>query len=80
MNTGIQDAFNLAWKLVLVDREKAQPGLLDSYEAERERFGRQLLLATNLFSRLALLRGSWPVRLRDRVTPLIMSTKLMGSK
>jgi 2-polyprenyl-6-methoxyphenol hydroxylase-like FAD-dependent oxidoreductase len=35
MNTGIQDACNLAWKLALVSRGLASASLLDSYEAER---------------------------------------------
>ncbi|QJP13645.1 NAD(P)-binding protein [Starkeya sp. ORNL1] len=35
MNTGIQDAYNLAWKLALVTRGHAAEALLDSYEAER---------------------------------------------
>lgn len=35
MNSGIQDAFNLAWKLALVCHGDAEPRLLDSYEAER---------------------------------------------
>ncbi len=35
MNSGIQDAFNLAWKLALVCHGDADPRLLDSYEAER---------------------------------------------
>jgi 2-polyprenyl-6-methoxyphenol hydroxylase-like FAD-dependent oxidoreductase len=35
MNCGLQDAFNLAWKLALVHRGAAAPALLDSYEAER---------------------------------------------
>lgn len=35
MNTGIQDAYNLAWKLALVLRGAASERLLDSYEAER---------------------------------------------
>jgi 2-polyprenyl-6-methoxyphenol hydroxylase-like FAD-dependent oxidoreductase len=35
MNSGLQDAFNLAWKLALVCRGHAGPDLLDSYEAER---------------------------------------------
>lgn len=35
MNTGIQDAYNLAWKLALVARHKASADLLNSYEAER---------------------------------------------
>ena len=35
MNTGLQDSFNLAWKLALVCRGAAAPQLLDSYAAER---------------------------------------------
>jgi 2-polyprenyl-6-methoxyphenol hydroxylase-like FAD-dependent oxidoreductase len=35
MNTGLQDAFNLGWKLALVCRGEAGVGLLDTYEAER---------------------------------------------
>jgi 2-polyprenyl-6-methoxyphenol hydroxylase-like FAD-dependent oxidoreductase len=35
MNCGVQDAFNLAWKLALVHQGAADPTLLDSYEAER---------------------------------------------
>lgn len=36
MNTGLGDAFNLAWKLALVCQGKASETLLDSYEAERK--------------------------------------------
>ncbi|MET8329279.1 FAD-dependent monooxygenase [Streptomyces sp. NPDC005181] len=35
MNTGIQDAFNLGWKLALVVGGQAGPALLDTYEEER---------------------------------------------
>ena len=35
MNCGVQDAFNLAWKLALVHHGAASPALLDTYEAER---------------------------------------------
>jgi 2-polyprenyl-6-methoxyphenol hydroxylase-like FAD-dependent oxidoreductase len=35
MNTGIQDAYNLAWKLALVARGRAPHSLLESYEKER---------------------------------------------
>ncbi|MEU4231462.1 FAD-dependent oxidoreductase [Nonomuraea sp. NPDC026600] len=35
MNTGIQDAYNLGWKLALVAAGQAGPGLLDTYEEER---------------------------------------------
>ncbi|MFF2328208.1 MULTISPECIES: FAD-dependent monooxygenase [unclassified Streptomyces] len=35
MNTGIQDAFNLGWKLARVVTGRAESGLLDTYEEER---------------------------------------------
>jgi len=39
-NTGVHDAHNLAWKLALVSKGVAGPGLLDTYEAERRPAGR----------------------------------------
>ena len=41
MNCGLQDAFNLAWKLSLVHHGAADPVLLDSYEIERRPVGRE---------------------------------------
>ncbi len=35
MNTGLQDAFNLGWKLALVCRAQSGPGLIETYETER---------------------------------------------
>jgi hypothetical protein len=39
-NAGVQDAHNLAWKLALVLRGAAPPGLLDTYDAERRPLAR----------------------------------------
>jgi 2-polyprenyl-6-methoxyphenol hydroxylase-like FAD-dependent oxidoreductase len=47
MNTGIQDAWNLGWKLAFVLRGFADEGLLDSYQSERWPVGRTLLRATD---------------------------------
>jgi 2-polyprenyl-6-methoxyphenol hydroxylase-like FAD-dependent oxidoreductase len=47
MNTGIQDAWNLGWKLALVARGFADERLLDSYHAERWPIGRTLLRVTD---------------------------------
>ncbi len=47
MNTGIGDAFNLAWKLASVLRDGASPALLDSYEPERMTFARRLVSTTD---------------------------------
>ena len=47
MNTGIQDAWNLGWKLALVVRGVADDALLESYERERWPIGRFLLRTTD---------------------------------
>ncbi|HET6500681.1 MAG TPA: FAD-dependent oxidoreductase [Amycolatopsis sp.] len=43
MNTGIQDAWNLGWKLALAVRGLAAPGLLASYETERRPEGEEIV-------------------------------------
>lgn len=71
MNTGIQDAYNLAWKLALVERGIADDSLLDTYQAERHPVGVALLKTTDrLFS---ILGGQNPLaRLaRGRLAPLM---------
>lgn len=47
MNTGLQDAYNLAWKLALVVRGEAGGALLESYEAERLPVAQALLRGTD---------------------------------
>jgi 2-polyprenyl-6-methoxyphenol hydroxylase-like FAD-dependent oxidoreductase len=50
MNTGIQDAYNLAWKLALVTQCMAPDRLLDSYEAERRPVGADVVARTRAAS------------------------------
>ncbi|HLB58150.1 MAG TPA: FAD-dependent monooxygenase, partial [Gammaproteobacteria bacterium] len=50
MNTGIQDVYNLAWKLALVINKKAPSTLLDSYHIEREQVGKSVLKKTTLLT------------------------------
>jgi 2-polyprenyl-6-methoxyphenol hydroxylase-like FAD-dependent oxidoreductase len=58
MNTGLQDAYNLAWKLALVLAGTADPALLASYEAERIPIADSLLRSTDRgFS--AVVSDSW---------------------
>jgi 2,4-dichlorophenol 6-monooxygenase len=46
-NTSIQDAFNLAWKLALVLKGKAGPGLLETFSAERAPVAKQIVTRAN---------------------------------
>jgi len=50
MNTGIQDAYNLAWKLALVVRGNGRAELLDSYDAERRPVGADVVARTQAAS------------------------------
>jgi hypothetical protein len=76
MNTGIQDAYNLAWKLALVERGIAEPSLMDSYDAERHPIGVRLLKTTDRM--FAVIGGhSLPARMaRGRLAPLMVGRVL----
>jgi hypothetical protein len=83
MNTGIQDAWNLAWKLALVVRGTAVDALLDSYEAERWPVGRRLLQSTDrafsLFTR-AISGSAVATWLRRAVVARILPRILASSR
>jgi 2-polyprenyl-6-methoxyphenol hydroxylase-like FAD-dependent oxidoreductase len=57
MNTGIQDAGNLAWKLHAVLSAMAPESLLDTYDAERRPVAVRLVSFTGQFARLANVTG-----------------------
>jgi hypothetical protein len=61
MNTGLQDAANLGWKLAAAVHGWAPPDLLDSYHAERYPVGRAVLRTSGTLIRFALI-GPWPLR------------------
>ncbi|UQA92605.1 FAD-dependent oxidoreductase [Streptomyces halobius] len=58
MNTGMQDAVNLAWKLAQVVRGEADEALLDTYAAERVPVGGRLLSSTRKATALVALRNA----------------------
>lgn len=54
MNTGIQDAYNLGWKLATVINGDAHDGLLDTYEEERIPIADRLLKVTSELQRVMI--------------------------
>ena len=58
MNTGLQDAANLSWKLVAAVRGWAPDALLDTYQTERHPVGRTVLRSSGALVRLALGRNA----------------------
>ncbi|MBV8089701.1 MAG: FAD-dependent monooxygenase [Alphaproteobacteria bacterium] len=71
MNMGIQDAFNLAWKLSRVIRGVADPILLDSYEAERKPIDEAVIRQTDRATRLVAPHGGAVRFLRDHMMSLL---------
>jgi 2-polyprenyl-6-methoxyphenol hydroxylase-like FAD-dependent oxidoreductase len=72
MNTGIQDACNLAWKLALVHRGScaAEP-LLGSYSLERSEVGKLVLEATGRATAIGLITGDFKQSIRNHIASLI---------
>lgn len=76
MNLGIEDGFNLGWKLAAVLRGRAGEGLLATYGAEREPAADRVMRLAHRLTRIATVRGP-AAHLRDaqltiagRVPPL----------
>ncbi len=67
MNTGLQDAYNLGWKLSLVVKHQAQPAVLDSYEQERIPVARALLNGTDRAFRLVVSDNWFAGMLRTKI-------------
>jgi len=80
MNTGLQDGYNLGWKLALVVSGEAGPALLDSYEAERIPVARRLLSTTDrAFS--FVVSDIWLAGLlRTRAVPRLMGLAMRFSR
>ncbi|MFI2369287.1 FAD-dependent monooxygenase [Streptomyces sp. NPDC018833] len=76
MNTGIQDALDIGWKLALVCRGAAPDALLDTYEAERAPVGRSVLRFTDRAFKVATSGNSLirlaRTRIAPRVAPLLL--------
>jgi 2-polyprenyl-6-methoxyphenol hydroxylase-like FAD-dependent oxidoreductase len=80
MNTGIQDACNLAWKLALVEQKKSPDSLLDSYNLEREPVARTVLSFTDRLTRMTTLQGVLAQQLRDGLLPILTGIGLVEDR
>jgi 2-polyprenyl-6-methoxyphenol hydroxylase-like FAD-dependent oxidoreductase len=70
MNTGLQDAANLAWRLAAV-LHGADESVLDAYQAERHPVGKQVLRASGTILRLATRPGRAVAAARRLLTTVI---------
>jgi hypothetical protein len=78
MNTGIQDAYNLAWKLALVDSGDSPVALLDTYSFERHHVGEILLRGTDRM--FAAVAGGGTISTLVRTFAPTLATRLFGMR
>ena len=81
MNTGMQDAFNLAWKLALVHRGRGRADvLLDTYSRERSAVGDEVLRNAGAMTRVATLRQPTAQHVRNALLPVFASFGFVQTK
>jgi 2-polyprenyl-6-methoxyphenol hydroxylase-like FAD-dependent oxidoreductase len=76
MNTGLQDAYNLGWKLALVVQGRADPLLLDTYEQERVPVAQRLLQTTDRAFQLIVSDGWLASLLRTKIIARVAATAM----
>jgi hypothetical protein len=80
ITTGVQDAYNLAWKLAMTLRGAAPDSLLDSYSEERQHAVRGVLKSTDRISNVMLAHSRAGQLLRDQVVLPLLRSKAMQKK
>ncbi len=80
MNTGMQDAFNLAWKLSLVIGGVCKPALLDSYSVERSAVGDMVLKNASRVTDAAIIRNPIVQGLRNTVVKFALGFPQLGHR
>jgi 2-polyprenyl-6-methoxyphenol hydroxylase-like FAD-dependent oxidoreductase len=80
MNTGMQDAFNLAWKLSLVIGGVCKPTLLDSYSVERSAVGDMVLRNASRLTDAAIVRNPIIQSLRNTVVKFALGFPQLGHR
>ena len=70
MNTGLQDAYNIAWKLAYVINGFAAEKILDTYNAERLPFAKQLVHTTDRAFSVVSSDDGYNRFLRESVLPV----------
>ncbi|MET8815435.1 FAD-dependent monooxygenase [Streptomyces sp. NPDC004549] len=80
MNTGLQDAANLSWKLAAVLHGRSDPALLDTYQSERHPVGRTVLRSSGGIIRLAMAKHPWSLAAREAFATLLSAVPPLRRK
>ena len=74
MNTGLQDAYNLAWKLAYVLKKQVRTAILDTYAAERMPVARDLLNTTDRVFSLVMSKNWLLSAVKTTLLPFTLKT------
>lgn len=80
MNTGMQDAANLSWKLAMVVKGVADDRLLDTYQEERHQVGQAVLRGTDMATRVVTLRNPVAKNIRNMLMGVLASQELVQQR
>ncbi len=72
MNTGLQDAYNLAWKLSLVIAGKVKVSMLNTYQDERLPIAKKLVRSTAIAFQLAASENFFARKFRLQIAPFLL--------
>ncbi|HEX5838128.1 MAG TPA: FAD-dependent monooxygenase, partial [Anaerolineales bacterium] len=80
LNSGIQDAYNLMWKLALLQRGQALPRLLDSYAWERHKIAESLITKVGMATKVVTLKMPLVQKLRNQLAGIVLNTNLVRNR
>lgn len=80
MNTGIQDAYNLAWKLAFYEKHRGTDEILSSYHFERHAVAVALIRNTDIMTRVNIMRSPIGQELRNRLAPILAGQEVVQNK
>jgi flavin-dependent dehydrogenase len=80
MNTGMQDAANLGWKLAAVLRGAASDRLLDTYQSERHPVGKMVLRSSGAIIRLAMVKSLLGRAIRNTIGGFLLRQNKIAYK
>ncbi len=80
MNTGMQDAYNLAWKMGLVAKGVSSDALLESYGAERLGIALGVLRMTDFMMTVNTLKNPIAKHLRNTLAPILTAQEVIQNR
>lgn len=80
MNTGMQDAFNLGWKLALAANNLVTDSFLDSYEEERLAVALNVLQMTDFITKVNTTRNPIAQHIRNRLAPILSAQEVIQKR